>query len=256
MEPGWYRIFLPNWAWAREFLIVMFVLLAYFAVNMGSADRQQAALENGRRLISIEESLGIFHEVEIQNAIIDSPIVPLFTTIYVFIHPITTLGFIAVLFLSGSDRYPYIRYVFVIFSLASFTIFYLYPTAPPRLLPEYGFVDLVHQRSPLSYESDLARTFLNPYAAMPSVHFGYSLIIGAMIFKMFHNWSIKSLGVGYTLLMLVSIVASANHLIIDCLASVLILSLIYYLVARMDLPSRLIRIIKGIAGRANNGPRA
>ena len=255
MKPGWYRILVPNWSWAREFLVVAIVLSAYFAVNAGSADRRPAALEHGRELISLEKSLGIFHEVGVQDFFIDTPIVPVLTTIYVFIHPITTLGFIVVLFLSGSDRYPYVRYVFAIFSFASFTIFYLYPTAPPRMLPEYGFIDLVHQESPLSYESDLARTFLNPYAAMPSVHFGYSLIIGAMVLKMFRSWLVTSLGIAYPLLMVASIVASANHLFIDCIVSVLLLALVHILVARLDLPSRLIRIIKGMTGGAS-GPRA
>jgi hypothetical protein len=249
MKEGWYRIFVPDWTWAREFLIVVCVLSIYFAVNIGSSGRGPRALENTEDLISLEKSMGIFQELWVQKLVIDTPMVPILNAVYMFVHPLITIGFIVVLFLSGSDRYPYVRNVFFIFSISSFVVFYLYPAAPPRLMSNYGFVDLLHEESPINYETGLARVYLNPYAAMPSIHLGYSTIIGAMIFKIFRNRVIIFLGLAYPMLMSCSIIASANHLIIDGLVSVLFLALIYYLVSKLDLPDRLIRNFKGILGR-------
>jgi len=250
MKRGWCCCLVPNWDWAREFLVVACVLSVYFAVNIGSADREQVAMGNAEDLISLERSLGIFLEAEVQGAVMGTPLVHVLWAVYIFVHPVITAGFIVVAFLSGSSSYPYVRNVFVIFSLVSFAIFFTYPVAPPRLLPGQGFVDMLHSDAPVSYHSDLARLLLNPYAAMPSVHFGYSLIIGAMLFRTSSNRLVTSLGIAYPLLMIISIVASANHLIVDALASVIILAIIYYLLARLDLPARLIRIFKGFAGIA------
>ena len=250
MKKGWYGALVPNWDWAREFLVVACVLSVYFAVNLGSADREQVAMRNAEDLISLERSLGIFLEADVQGAIMGTPLVQVLWVVYIFIHPVITAGFILVTFLSGSRSYPYVRNVFVFFSLVSFAIFFAYPVAPPRLFPGHGFVDMLHSDAPVSYHSDLARLLLNPYAAMPSVHLGYSLIIGAMLFRVSSNRLVFSLGIAYPLLMFISIVASANHLIVDALASVIILVITYYMVARLCLPARLIRIFKGFSGSA------
>ena len=54
----------------------------------------------------------------------------------------------------------------------------LYPTAPPRMFPEYGFVDTINDFSSVNHDSALAKIFINPYAAVPSMHCAFAMMIG------------------------------------------------------------------------------
>ena len=54
----------------------------------------------------------------------------------------------------------------------------LYPTAPPRMFPEHGFVDTINDFSDVNHDSALAKIFINPYAAVPSMHCAFAMMIG------------------------------------------------------------------------------
>ena len=54
----------------------------------------------------------------------------------------------------------------------------LFPTAPPRMFPEHGFVDTIDDFSDVNHDSSLAKIFINPYAAVPSMHCAFALMIG------------------------------------------------------------------------------
>ncbi len=242
----WYRLLIPNRTWIKEIVIAALVLSFYFVINTGSSAQHGAALKHANEVIVAERSMGIFVEVEIQGLVKETVLVPVLTGLYIFVHPLLTVLLIIILFLSGYREYPRIRNTFAAFSLLCFTIFFLYPTAPPRMMAEYGFVDLLHEKAPVSYET--APGLFNPYASMPSVHFGYSLIVGAIIFKL-RGRIPSALGITYPFLMFLSVTASANHFILDCLASVLLLGATYYLVTMVDLPDRVIRIFKNMSRR-------
>jgi hypothetical protein len=236
----------PNWSWAREFLLACLVLSLYAAVNLDSADRRAAALENCEAVIRAERALGIFIEVDVQGMVLGTFAVPLLSYLYAFIHPLLTVAFIAVAFLSRSNYYPGMRNAFIVFSLISFAVFLIFPSAPPRMMTEYGFVDLLHEEAPVSYEMDLARKIFNPYAAMPSIHFGYSLIVGLTLLLKADRIPLRLVGVAYPSLMLVSVIASANHLLLDCLASVGLLLATRLVVFRLGLIDRLTRIFQDL----------
>ena len=248
----WLRALRPNWLWAREFLLACLVLSIYAAVNLGSADRREAALDNCEAIIRAERALGIFMEVEIQGMVLGTPGVPLLSYLYAFVHPLLTVAFIAVAFLSRRTYYPGARNAFVVFSLISFAVFLVFPSAPPRMMTEYGFVDLLHEEAPVSYEMELARKIFNPYAAMPSIHFGYSLIVGLTLLLKTDRIPLRLLGIAYPALMLLSVTASANHLLLDCIASAGLLLLTYILVFRLGLIDRLTRIFQERAKRTDS----
>ncbi len=251
VDVEWLTALRPNWLWAREFLVACLVLSAYSAVNLNSADRREVALENCEGIIRVERALGIFVEVDVQDMILGTAAVLLVSYVYAFVHPLLTVGFIVVVFLSKRTYYSGMRNAFVVFSLISFAVFLIYPSAPPRMMIEYGFVDLLHQEAPVSYEMELARKILNPYAAMPSVHFGYSLIVGLILVLKTDRIPLRLLGIVYPSLMLFSVTASANHLLLDCLASVGLLAATYLVVFRLGLVDSLTRIFQHRVMRAD-----
>ncbi len=240
---GWPKALIPNRFWLKEFTIAVLVLAIYSATNLNTVSRDRA-LGNSLKLIEFERSSGIFIELDVQNVVLGTALVPVVIYLYALIHPLLTVGFIVLLFLSGNRQYVVTRNLFAVFSLLCFSIFVAYPSAPPRMMSEFGFVDLLHEEAPVSYESEMAKGIFNPYAAMPSVHFGYSLIVGVTLLIRFRDALLRLVGVLYPSMMAIAVVASANHLIVDCLASTVLLGATYVIVVRLEVPDRLARFFK------------
>ena len=114
-------------------------------------------------------------------------------------------------------------------------IYWLYPVAPPRELPELaaqfdaaapayilGFFDTMEQYLGYAYDTQSTRAFVNPYAAMPSLHFGWDLLLGIAIIAAFRRtalaWLAMAIGIGLPLLQIFAITTTANHYLIDAVA--------------------------------------
>jgi len=209
----------------KEMALGTVVLLSYLGVSALSQGRGDLAIFHAKQLITLERSLGIFVEPALQAAVGNGLLAWALSEFYLLAHPLITLGFIVGLFLSGRDEYPRVRNLFVTFSLVSFAIYLLYPAAPPRMVPESGMDDLVEGSGTVDYERGVMRYLMqlvDPYAAMPSVHFGYSLIVGGSIFLASRRKTLRILGPAYPAIMLVSVAATGNHFLVDCLASIIL----------------------------------
>ncbi len=90
----------------------------------------------------------------------------------------------------------------------------LFPAAPPRLAGQ-GFSDTVTTSTGLNLSSDVLGALYNPFAAVPSLHFGYALIVGVAIAAIARNRVVRVLGALYPVLMLLIIVATGNHFVFD-----------------------------------------
>src|SRR5271157_5083357 len=98
--------------------------------------------------------------------------------------------------------------------------------APPRLLPNVGFVDTLSKYMSLN-TSSLPSFMVNQYAAMPSLHVGWTLLVGIATIRIAKTWWLKLAGILLPLLMLVTVVATANHFILDAIAGAITASLSY-----------------------------
>jgi membrane-associated phospholipid phosphatase len=100
-------------------------------------------------------------------------------------------------------------------------IYYAYPVAPPRLVPGTDFIDTVLQE--YHVRRVLMPPFLtNEYAAVPSLHFGWNLVMGVAIWHAFPNLLARWFSVVMPSLMLIAIVVTANHFILDAAAGVIV----------------------------------
>jgi len=105
-------------------------------------------------------------------------------------------------------------------------LFFLLPTAPPRMLFTSGIVDINYLHG--VREQILENGFLaNPYAAMPSLHFAYALFIALAVFMLANHRRLRWVGFIYPALVLVAIVATGNHFIVDAVAGGLIVLAAY-----------------------------
>jgi membrane-associated phospholipid phosphatase len=91
----------------------------------------------------------------------------------------------------------------------------LYPTAPPRLIPEWGFSDTIQQFTGITVEKGASSALLNLYAAVPSMHVCFAMITGGTMFRLVRRPVLKFLWVLYPLLIMFVVIATGNHYLTD-----------------------------------------
>jgi hypothetical protein len=100
-----------------------------------------------------------------------------------------------------------------------------------------GFADTVSSNTGLNLSSDLLGSLYNPIAAVPSLHFGYSLIVGVAIAQLASRRSLRLLGAAYPALMLLIIVATGNHFLFDAAAGGLVVVVGWLVASRLRAPA-------------------
>ena len=200
---------------------------AYFAYmytrKLALSDFETIAQDNAKRIISLERSLGFFWEPEWQAWAIASAkgLVVFFNWAYIvtFWPVVLTTAFI--LYVVNRRRYVYFRNVVLLSFVFALLGFMLFPLAPPRMLADH-FVDTIKAFGPAFYASREFANFYNPYAAMPSLHFSWTILLGVLFLRTPSMW-IKVLGVLYPALTLVAITITANHYIMDAIGGALLI---------------------------------
>ena len=122
--------------------------------------------------------------------------------------------------------YIQFRRVFLITLVMTWLIYITFPLAPPRLIPAEGFVDTVAAFGPNFYTSKESMDLYNPYSAMPSMHFGWMVLV-AIWFSRSSGRTITGIAFGYAFLTLVAIVVTANHYFIDAVVGAMVVSLAF-----------------------------
>jgi hypothetical protein len=128
------------------------------------------------------------------------------------------------------EGYRRIRAAFLGVTLAALAIHVAVPLAPPRMLRGEGFVDTLQVYGPRIYPADTTRSVANQFAAMPSLHFGWSVLVAAAIIALLRSrW--RYLAIAHPAITLLAIVATANHYWLDA-AVALVLVVVAGLVIR------------------------
>lgn len=177
-----------------------------------------AALERGRDLAEMEENLGVLWEDDLQRwALKESWFTDALNQVYLYWH-LPVIGIVALwLYAKSRPHYFLLRNILLISAVIGLMSYFAMPVAPPRLLPELGFADTIAGQ----YGSERPGTpavFVNHYAAVPSLHFGWNLLAGLMPLLVLRNLWTWGFAMLMPLITLVSIVLTANHFFLDALA--------------------------------------
>ncbi|WP_354699990.1 hypothetical protein DSM112329_00248 [Paraconexibacter sp. AEG42_29] len=201
---------------------------AYYAYRFlrGFVDDGQGAataFEHARQLISLEQTLGFFTERDIQewtggwNVTTD-----IASLIYMNAQTTVVLGAIFYLYLVHNARYYFVRNMMMISMGIALAGYILYPTAPPRFFfPEYGFRDTVSEFTGISHSDTKVTALFNPYAAVPSMHCCFAIIIGGSLASIAKRRVVKYLWIAYPVLMTWVVVVTGNHWIMDAVLGAL-----------------------------------
>jgi uncharacterized membrane protein YbhN (UPF0104 family) len=190
--------------------------LAYEITRMLAAGDRRVALNHAHDIVSAERSLGIFHELSVQHFAATSPgfVQSVANWTYFNCQFTISFGFLFWVYLRRNHAFALVRNIFIAANAIGLAIYTFYPAAPPRMLGGLGFVDTLNQTS-VNHNSGLIASLANPYAAMPSLHTAYALIVGTSAVLLVRNRALKLVWMFYPALVVFSIVATANHFFLD-----------------------------------------
>ena len=196
------------------------------------------AKEHTDGIVSLERSLHVFGERGIQNAAHFVPGLPtLLGIFYIVLHFLGTGVFLVWLHRRHPHYFPRVRNTLVAATGIALTIYLLYPVAPPRL-SGLGFVDTVSHNTKVNLSSDLLGSLYNPFAAVPSLHFGYALLVGVTIGKLAKGRVTRAIGWSYPVVMLLVIVGTGNHFFFDAAAGGLTMAFGFLAASWVESPAK------------------
>jgi hypothetical protein len=223
-----------EWFDLIELGLVALGFLLYFLVRGGVVDRTSEAFSHARWIIAEQRALGIFVEPVVNEwAMAASWRIRLFNFVYFWLDFPLIVGVGLYLFWRSRRHYTLLRDALLISGAFALVVYWTFPVAPPRYLPEWGFVDTMQQFAQLSYQAQSLGPFVNPFAAVPSLHVGWAMLFSIVVFDVTRSWTVRVAGASVLGLQAVAVLATANHFLFDAVAgiaiSLLALAVAYWL---------------------------
>lgn len=169
------------------------------------------------KIIDLERTLHVFVEPSIQAWTVNRHWLMDFADwTYLNAHFVVTVGALIFIYARRNDSFYFVRNMLMISMAIALVGYTVYPTAPPRLLPEWGFTDSIAQFTGIQVEkSGPSGALLNLYAAVPSMHVCFALLVGIPMAKLVRRRWLKALWMLYPLLITFVVVATGNHYLTD-----------------------------------------
>ena len=212
-----------TWFDLIEIGLVAFGFLVYFIVRGAVVDRTGEALSNARSIIEVQKGAGLLFEPALNAWTMDAGWrIDLFNWVYFWLDFPLIVGVGLFLFVKSRFHYTLLRDALLISGGFALIMYASYPVAPPRYLPEWGFVDTLEQFANLSYQAQSMAAFVNPYAAVPSLHVGWSVLLAFVVFMATRNVILRA---GVLLILAtqtVAVMATANHYFFDAMVGTLV----------------------------------
>jgi len=199
-------------------LFVMADIL-YETVRGVAESNAAVAFSNARTIVELERSTGLFFEQGFQAwAMGQRALIDFANFMYVNSHFVLTTTVLVWLYLRHNERFYFVRNMFMTAMGLALVGYILMPTAPPRFFPELGFVDTIAYYVNVSHDSGLVAIFFNPYAAVPSMHVAFALLISVPTMLIVRNRVAKVLWALYPLMVTFVVVVTGNHWVFDAIA--------------------------------------
>jgi hypothetical protein len=195
--------------------------LTYYGYRMvrGTVDDPvgaAVAFQHSREVIHLEQSLGIFVEPSIQGWVSGRPaLIDIASWLYLNAQFTVTMACLVFIYLRHNSSFYFVRNMFAVAMWTANLGFMLFPTAPPRFFPEWGFVDSVSNLTHISHDSVAVDSLVNQYAAIPSMHVAFALMIAVPLARLSKHRVTRVVWTVYPFLVAFVIISTANHFITD-----------------------------------------
>ncbi|MEU8517984.1 phosphatase PAP2 family protein [Streptomyces sp. NBC_01216] len=219
--------------WWPELLLIAVVYAAYSGGRLLARGDVDDAVGHGLAILRLEQALLLDAEHALNRLFTDVPALGISADFaYASLHYLVTPAILVWLFRRRPRRYRAARTWLMVSTLLGLVGFTLLPTCPPRLLdPGHGFVDTMARFSAYGWwgaEASAPRGLggmTNQYAAMPSLHVGWALWCGVMLWRHARTPTVRALGAAYPLLTLIVVMGTANHYFLDAVAGAAVMGL-------------------------------
>jgi hypothetical protein len=210
---GWKDVF-------RQLLLFVAAYVLYQVVRglvSGVGLETYKPFGDATKIINLERALHVFVEPSVQAWTASTHwLMVVADWTYLNAHYFVTLGALVFIYLRRNDSFYFIRNMFMIAMAIALVGYAVYPTAPPRLMPEWGFTDSIAQfLGTFHVEHGPTSAFLNFYAAVPSMHVCFAIMIGLPMARLVRRWPAKLAWRLYPLLITFVVVATGNHYLMD-----------------------------------------
>jgi len=216
---GWSDLF-------RQLAIWLGFVFAY-QIARGIADRNPAkAFSNGLGVIDVERHAHALFELSLQRLAESSHFLAVLTAWTYWMSQFTVLGLALLwIYLRRNDYFVRFRNTILVANAIGLLGYVLLPTAPPRMFPDFGFVDMLGQLGGLNHGSGVIQLASNQFAAMPSLHAADSLIVGVMLAFIVRRKVFKALWLLWPAWVWFSVMATGNHFWLDIVAGIAVAAL-------------------------------
>jgi hypothetical protein len=212
--------------WWSELPLLALVYALYSAGRLLVRGDVAAAVDHGLAILRVEQALSLNAEHPLNRLFTSTPALGIPADFaYASLHYLVTPAILIWLFRRRPAAYRAARTWLMLSTLLGLVGFTLLPTAPPRLLDAaHGFVDTMAQYSSYGWwgaEASAPRGLggmTNQYAAMPSLHVGWALWCGVLLWRHGRTPLMKAIGVAYPLLTTIVVMGTANHYFLDAVA--------------------------------------
>jgi len=202
---------------------VLLFVIAYVLYGLVRALAYGDAYEPGykpfgdaMKIINLERVLHVFIEPSIQSwALGVHWLMDFADWTYLNAHYVVTASALVFIYLRRNDHFYFVRNMFMIAMAIALVGYAVYPTAPPRLLPEWGFTDTIQQFTGLTVEKGAGSAFLNLYASVPSMHVCFAMMVGVPMVRFVRHWPAKIAWSLYPLWITFVVIATGNHYLTD-----------------------------------------
>ncbi|MGK5629587.1 phosphatase PAP2 family protein [Streptomyces sp. URMC 123] len=216
----------PRHRWWTELPLIAVVYVAYSAGRLLARGDVSTAVDHGLAILRFEQALGINAEHPLNRLFTEHPALGIPADfVYASLHYLVTPAVLIWLWRRRPERYRGARAWLMASTMIGLIGFTLLPTCPPRLLDSgYGFVDTMAQYGSYGWwggEASAPRGLgglTNQYAAMPSLHVGWALWCGVILYRFGRTPLTKALGVAYPLITTIVVMGTANHYFLDAVA--------------------------------------
>ncbi|MER5939205.1 phosphatase PAP2 family protein [Streptomyces sp. NPDC001928] len=219
----------------RELLLVAGLFLVYKFGRQLATGHTGEAFRNADRVWDLERAVRLPGEGSVQSLLMHGDtLIHIANTYYATVHFPATAAFLVWLYLRRPTHYVWARRVLAAVTAGALVVHLTFPLAPPRMLAATGLVDTAQVYGPSVYGSPQTDHLSNQFAAMPSLHFGWALMVAiGLIVATRSRW--RWLWLLHPLLTLVVIVGTANHYWLDAIVATAMLGIA---LAWMRLPQR------------------
>jgi hypothetical protein len=214
-----------------EALVVAWLFWVYDLTTNLAPLRLHLALVHAEGILTLERSLGFAPELGMDRWLAARHTLALIVSDYYDgAHFIVTLGLLAWLWWRRADLYRPLRNALVLVNLIGFVVFWLYPVAPPRMLTDDGFSDVVAVSHAFgSWHAGTLASAANQLAAMPSLHIAWAVWCALAVWRITDSGWLRAMAALYPCMTALAVLATGNHYLLDVLAGLLTLGLAWVL---------------------------